>query len=98
MTRQDRYNTVDPVTCALIEEHVALAAASIAGTGVRLAPDVHLFSNRADAVPVTVRLSGSVVVCVSGKGTWFWTHASFSWPAGLRVAFAGGNAQANQFD
>jgi hypothetical protein len=50
------------------------------------------------AVPVAVILSKPAMVCVSGKGRWFWTRVSFSWPAGLPAAFAGGNAPANPFD
>ena len=50
------------------------------------------------AVPVAVVLSKPAMVCVSGKGTWFWTQVSFSWPAGLPAGFAGGNAPANPFD
>jgi hypothetical protein len=50
------------------------------------------------AVPVVVVLSKPVMVCVSGKGTWFWTRASFTWPAGLPAFFTGGNAPANPWD
>jgi integrase len=45
-THQDRYLAIDPVTCALIEEHIAAAAARLAGTGVQLAPGAYLFSNQ----------------------------------------------------
>jgi hypothetical protein len=45
-THQDRYIAIDPVTCALIEEHLAAVAARLAGTGVKLAPDAYLFSNQ----------------------------------------------------
>ena len=44
-THQDRYPAIDPVTCALIREHLAAAAAALAGTGVKLAPSAYLFSN-----------------------------------------------------
>jgi hypothetical protein len=50
------------------------------------------------AVPVHVTLSRPVMVCVSGKARWFWTRVSFTWPAGLPAAFAGGNAPLNPFD
>lgn len=49
-------------------------------------------------VPVTVTLSKPVMVCVAGKGTWFWTRTSFTWLAPLPKAFAGGNAPLNPFD
>jgi integrase len=45
-THQDRYLAIDPVTCALIEEHLAAAAAALAGTGVNLRPSAYLFSNQ----------------------------------------------------
>jgi integrase len=44
-THQDRYLAIDPVTCALIEEHLAAIAAALAGTGVQLTPSAYLFSN-----------------------------------------------------
>jgi hypothetical protein len=50
------------------------------------------------AVPVLVTLSRPVMVCVSGKGTWFWTSVSFTWPAGLPAIFSGDNAPSNPFD
>jgi hypothetical protein len=50
------------------------------------------------AVPVVVVLSKPVMACVSGKGTWFWTRASFTWPAGLPAFFTGDNAPANPWD
>jgi hypothetical protein len=50
------------------------------------------------AVPVLVTLSSPVLVCVSGKGTWFWTSVSFTWPAGLPAIFSGDNAPSNPFD
>ena len=49
-------------------------------------------------VPVTVTLSKPVLVCVAGKGAWFWTRTSFTWLAPLPKAFAGGNAPLNPFD
>jgi hypothetical protein len=50
------------------------------------------------AVPVAVVLSKPVMVCVSGKGTWFWSRASFTWPAGLPAFFTGDNAPANPWN
>ena len=50
------------------------------------------------AVAVRVALSKPVMVCVSGKSTWFWTRATFTWPSGLPAAFAGANAPTNPFD
>ena len=44
-THQDRYLAVDPVTCALIQDHLAAAAEALAGTGVTLSRDAYLFSN-----------------------------------------------------
>jgi integrase len=44
-THQDRYPAIDPVTCALIREHLAAVAAALADTGVKLAPSAYLFSN-----------------------------------------------------
>jgi integrase len=46
-THQDRYLAIDPVTCTLIQEHLAVAEAALAGTGVRLTDDAYLFSNQA---------------------------------------------------
>jgi integrase len=45
-THQDRYLAIDPVTCALIQEHLAAAEAALAGTGVKLTQDAYLFSNQ----------------------------------------------------
>jgi integrase len=45
-THQDRYLAIDPVTCTLVQEHLAAAGARLAGTGVQLAPDAYLFSNQ----------------------------------------------------
>jgi integrase len=44
-THQDRYLAIDPVTCALIREHLAAVAAALADTGVKLAPSAYPFSN-----------------------------------------------------
>jgi len=45
-THQDRYLAIDPVTCTLVQEHLASARAALAGTGVKLAQDAYLFSNQ----------------------------------------------------
>ena len=45
-THQDRYLAIDPVTCTLIQEHIAAAEAALAGTGVKLTQDAYLFSNQ----------------------------------------------------
>ena len=49
-------------------------------------------------VPVKVTLSKPVLVCVHGKGTWFWTRTSFTYLTPLPKAFAGDNAPLNPFD
>jgi hypothetical protein len=49
------------------------------------------------AVPVVVTLSKPVMVCADGKGTWYWTRASFNWPGGLPAALSGANAPVNPF-
>ena len=46
-THQDRYLAIDPVTCTLVEEHIAAAEAALAGTGVKLTQNAYLFSNQA---------------------------------------------------
>ncbi len=43
--RQDRYLAIDPVTCGLIQEHLAAVAAALADIGVKLSPSAYLFSN-----------------------------------------------------
>ena len=50
------------------------------------------------AVAVRVTLSKPVMVCASGKGTWYWTRVAFTWPDGLPAAFSGDNAPTNPFD
>ena len=45
-THQDRYLAIDPVTCTLVQEHIAAAEAALAGTGVKLTQDAYLFSNQ----------------------------------------------------
>jgi integrase len=46
-THQERYLAIDPVTCALIQEHLAVIVAALASTGVTLKPTAYLFSNQA---------------------------------------------------
>ena len=50
------------------------------------------------SVAVRVALSKPVLVCASGKGTWYWTRVIFTWPNGLPAVFSGGNAPTNPFD
>jgi hypothetical protein len=50
------------------------------------------------AVAVRVALSNPVMVCASGKGTWYWTRVIFTWPDGLPAVFSGGNAPTNPFN
>ena len=44
-THQDRWLAIDPVTCALIESHLAEIKAELAAVGVELHADAYLFSN-----------------------------------------------------
>ena len=48
-------------------------------------------------VKVVVTLTKPVKDCGAG-GTYFWTHASFDWPAGLPAALSGGNTPVNPWD
>jgi hypothetical protein len=48
-------------------------------------------------VKVVVTLTKPVKDCGAG-GTYFWTHASFDWPAGLPAALSGGDAPINPWD
>lgn len=50
------------------------------------------------AVAVRVTLSNPVMVCASGKGTWYWTRVTFTWPSGLPAVFSGDNAPTNPFN
>ena len=50
------------------------------------------------AVAVRVTLSNPVMVCASGKGTWYWTRVTFTWPNGLPAVFSGDNAPTNPFN
>jgi len=49
------------------------------------------------SVKVVVTLTRPVKDCGAG-GTYFWTHASFDWPAGLPAALSGGGAPLNPWD
>ena len=49
------------------------------------------------AVKVVVTLTRPVKDCGAG-GLFFWTHASFDWPAGLPAALSGGGAPVNPWD
>jgi DNA-binding transcriptional regulator YhcF (GntR family) len=44
-THQERFNAIDPITCALIREHLAAAKAALAAVGHQLPADAYLFSN-----------------------------------------------------
>jgi hypothetical protein len=48
------------------------------------------------SVRVTVTLTQPVKDC--GDGAYFWTHAAFTWPAGLPAALQGGNGPVNPWD
>ena len=51
-TYQERHLAIDPVTCALIQEHLAAIVVALAGTAVILKPAAYLFSNQpANTVP-----------------------------------------------
>jgi integrase len=44
-THQDRHLAIDPVTCALIREHLDAVRSALAGVGLQLPDDAYLFSN-----------------------------------------------------
>ena len=44
-THQDRYLAIDPVTCAMIGEHLGAVRARLADVGVELPGDAYVFSN-----------------------------------------------------
>jgi hypothetical protein len=48
------------------------------------------------SVQVKVTLTQPVKDC--GDGNYFWTHAAFTWPAGLPAALSGGNGPINPWD
>ena len=44
-THQDRYLAIDPVTCAMLREHLAAIRAELAAIGLELPEDAYVFSN-----------------------------------------------------
>jgi integrase len=44
-THQDRYLAIDPVTCAMISEHLGTNRAELAAVGLELPDDAYVFSN-----------------------------------------------------
>ena len=42
-THQDRYLAIDPVTCAMISEHLDAARAELAAVGLELPDDAYVF-------------------------------------------------------
>ena len=44
-THQDRYLAIDPVTCAMISEHLGAIRAEVAAVGLELPDDAYMFSN-----------------------------------------------------
>jgi len=44
-THQDRYLAIDPVTCAMISEHLGAIRAELAAVGLELPDDAYVFSN-----------------------------------------------------
>ena len=44
-THQDRYLAIDPVTCAMIREHLGTIRAELAAVGLELPEDAYVFSN-----------------------------------------------------
>jgi integrase len=44
-THQDRYLAIDPVTCAMIREHLEAIRAELGGLGLKLPEDAYVFSN-----------------------------------------------------
>jgi hypothetical protein len=44
-THQDRYLAIDPVTCAMISEHLEVTRANLADFGLALPADAYVFSN-----------------------------------------------------
>jgi integrase len=44
-THQDRYLAIDPVTCAMIHEHLEATRAELGGLGLELPQDAYVFSN-----------------------------------------------------
>jgi hypothetical protein len=75
-------------------------SATAVGTGTEKLDDCtpNCAAGTLHPVPVKVTLSKPVLVCVHGKGTWFWTRTSFTYLTPLPKAFAGDNAPLNPFD
>jgi integrase len=44
-THQDRYLAIDPVTCAMIREHLDTIRSRLAAVGLELPKDAYVFSN-----------------------------------------------------
>ena len=44
-THQDRYLAIDPVTCAMLREHLEAVRAELAAVGLQLPEDAYVFSN-----------------------------------------------------
>jgi len=44
-THQDRYLAIDPVTCAMIRDHLDAIRAELRGLGLKLPEDAYVFSN-----------------------------------------------------
>jgi integrase len=44
-THQDRYLAIDPVTCAMLREHLEAIRAEVGGLGLKLPGDAYVFSN-----------------------------------------------------
>ena len=75
-------------------------SAEAVGTGTEKLDDCNpnCAAGTVHSVAVDVTLSKPVLVCLSGKGTWFWTRLTFRWPNGLPAAFSGDNAPENPFN
>jgi hypothetical protein len=74
-------------------------SAEAVGTGTEKLDDCtpNCAAGTLHAVAVKVVLSHPVLVCAGGKGTWYWTSTSFTWPSGLPAVFSGGDAPSNPF-
>jgi hypothetical protein len=75
-------------------------ATTAAGTGTEKIDDCNpnCAAGTLHSVAVRVTLGKPVMVCASGKGTWYWTRVTFAWPDGLPAVFSGDNAPTNPFD
>jgi hypothetical protein len=78
----------------------AWTATGAAGAGTEKIDDCNpnCAAGTLHAVAARVTLSNPVMVCASGKGTWYWTRVTFTWPDGLPAVFSGDNAPTNPFD